>query len=178
MGVLGKYGPNALKYYGSILSSAYANASTADMWTAIRGVQQQYGLDRPGATAPDVSVIRGYANRIVAGANNLASASESDTITADMMAVAPYTSRDLNAISTNPVYHVRFLNTVQAEDGTTTEVWQTSVFTATDMPDTVGGLFDAIATNASELASQGSDSSVGTPRGVSVSQSNHEITLV
>jgi hypothetical protein len=178
MGVLGKYGSNAIKYYGSIMASAYANHSTADMWNSIRNAQAQYGLSRPGATAPDVSVIRGYANRIVNGARNLASADRADTITSDMMAVAPYTSRDLNSINTNPIYQVRYLNTVQSDDGTITQVWNTSVFTATDMPDTVGGLIDAIDTNASELAAQGSDASTTTPRGTSLSTSDHEITLV
>lgn len=178
MGVLGKYGGNALKYWGSILTSAYNNASTSDMWTAIHATQEQYGLDRPGASAPDVSVLRGYANRIVAGAAAFAAASPEDSITSDMMAVAPYTSRDLNAISTAPVYHVRYLNTVQASDGTVTSVWNTSVFTAGDMPGTVGELQDAIDTNAAELAAQGIEASATTPRGVSVSTSNIEITLV
>ena len=178
MGVLGRFGPNALKYYGSILASAYERKSTADMWTAIRDTQAQYGLPKPGASAPDVSVIRGYANRIVAGARAFAAASDTDTITSDMMAVAPYTSRDLNAIAVNPVYHVRFLNTVQADDGTITETWQTSVFTAADMPGTVGGLIDSINGTATELAAQGGASDSNTPRGVSVSTSDYEITLV
>lgn len=178
MTVLGKYGGNALKYYGSILASAYQGLSTSDMWTSIRTTQATYGLTSPGASAPDVSVIRGYANRIVAGANALAAADPSDSITSDMMAVAPYTSRDLNSIAVNPVYQVRYLNTVQADDGTVTSVWNTSVFTATDMPDTVGDLQDAIDSNAQELAAQGMDSSATTPRGVSISTSNLEITLV
>lgn len=178
MGVLGKYGGNALKYYGSILASAYANLSTADMWTSIRTTQAQYGLPTPGASAPDVSVIRGYANRIVAGAAAFDAAAPSDTITSDMMAVAPYTTRDLNSIATNPTYQVRFLNTVQASDGTITEVWNTSVFTAVDFPDTVGGLTDAINTNATELAAQGTETSATTPRGTSLGTSNYEITLV
>jgi hypothetical protein len=172
MTVLGKYGPNALKYWGSILTSAYANASTSDMWTAIHGAQEQYGLDKPGASAPDVSVLRGFANRIVAGSAAFNAADPSDTITSDMMAIAPYTMNDLNTIATNPTYHVRYLNTVQADDGTVTEVWNTSVFTAMDFPDTVGELTDAIDTNAAELAAQGIESSTTTPRGVSVSTSN------
>jgi hypothetical protein len=178
MGVLGTYGGNALKYYGSILSSAYENLNTADMWTAIRTTQAQYGLNTPGASAPDVSVIRGYANRIVAGANTLAAADPSDTITSDMMAVAPYTSNTLAGIAANPTYQVRYLNTVQADDGTTTSVWNTSVFTASDFPSTVGDLQDAINSNAAELAAQGTEASTTTPRGVSVSTSNLEITLV
>lgn len=178
MGVLGRYGGNALKYYGDILASAYQNKSTADMWTTIRATQERYGLERPGATAPDVSVIRGYANRIVAGAQALAAASPTDTITSDMMAVAPYTSRDLASIATNPVYQVRYLNTVQADDGTVTQVWNTSVFTATDFPGTVGALHDAVNTNAVELAANGIESSSNTPRGTSLGTSQLEITLV
>jgi hypothetical protein len=178
MGVLGKYGSNALKYFGSIMASAYAGDSTAGMWTSIRQTQAQYGLSRPGATAPDVSVIRGYANRIVAGARNLNNADDGDVITADMMAVAPYTSRNLNSISTNPIYQVRYQNTVQADDGTITTVWNTSVFTGTDFPGTVGALRDAISNDAAELAAQGSDASTTTPRGTSVSTGQLEITLV
>lgn len=178
MGVLGKYGANAVKYYGSILASAYANLSTADMWTAIRATQQQYGLPTPQASAPDVSVIRGFANRIVNGAKSLGAAQESDTITADMMAVAPYTMRDQASIATNPVYQVRFLNTVQADDGSTSQTWQTSVFTSTDFPSTVGELRDAIQTHATELAAQASGGSVNTPKGTSLQVSNLEITLV
>lgn len=178
MGVLGTFGGNALKYYGSILTSAYQGASTADMWTSIRANQALYGLPKPGASAPDVSVIRGYANRIVNGARTLAAASESDAITSDMMAVAPYTSRDLPAINTTPVYHVRYLNTVQADDGSTTSVWHTSVFTASDMPGTVGELRDTIDFHATELAAQGGDATSGTPRGTSVQTSDLEITLV
>lgn len=178
MGVLGKFGGNALKYWGAILTSAYQGASTQEMWLAVHSAQDQYGLARPGASAPDVSVIRGYANRVVAGARAFAAAAGTDTITSDMMAVAPYTSRDLNAIAVAPVYHVRYLNTVQAADGTVTETWQTSVFTAADMPDTVGGLIDAIALNATELAAQGGASDSSTPRGTSVAVSQHEITLV
>lgn len=178
MGVLGRYGTNALKYYGSILASAYSNLSTADMWTAIRGAQAQYGLPSPQATAPDVSVIRGYANRIVAGARNLANADPSDTITSDMMAVAPYTSRDLNAISVDPTYQVRYLNTVQASDGTVTQRWTTSVFTASQFPDTVGELQDAIDTHASEMVAQAAQQTGGQSGGTSLGTSNLEITLV
>lgn len=178
MSVLGKYGSNALKYYGSIIASAYANVSTADMWTSIRDTQAQYGLSSPGASAPDVSVIRGYANRIVAGAQALAGANPEDSITSDMMGTAPYTSRDAASIATNPIYQVRFQNTVQADDGTITTVWNTSVFTASNMPDTVGDLQDAIGGNATELASQGGDATSNTPRGTSLGVSNLEITVV
>lgn len=178
MGVLGKYGGNALKYYGSILASAYAGLSTSDMWTAIREQQAHYGLDRPGASAIDATEIRKYANRIVNGARTLARAAPTDAITADMMAVAPYTSRDLNAITTSPVYHVRFLNTVQTADGDIIQKWQTSVFTAADMPGTVGALKDTIDFNASEIAAQGGTADSNTPRGTSLGTSGHEITLV
>lgn len=178
MGVLGRYGGNALKYYGDILASAYANLSTADMWTAIRNTQATYGLPTPGASAPDVSVIRGYANRIVAGARNLAAADPGDLITADMMAVAPYTSRDLNAISTDPVYQVRYQSTVQASDGTVSTRWTTSVYNASQFPSTVGELNDAVFTDASELTAQAAQQTGGESGGTLLSVDNLEITLV
>jgi hypothetical protein len=178
MSVLGNYGASALKYWGSILASAYANKSTADMWTAIHAQKDEYGLDKPGTQPPDVSVLRGYANRIVNAAGNLAAASPSDSITPDMMAIAPYTASTLDGIATNPTYHVRFLNTIQADDGTVTQVWNTSVFTAVDMPTTVGDLTDAITTNGTELAAQGVDGSSNTPRGTSLTISNLEITVI
>lgn len=178
MGVLGRYGSNALKYYGSILASAYQNLSTADMWTAIRDTQAQYGLTRPGATAPDVSVIRGYANRIVAGANRLAAADDGDMITSDMMGVTPYTTNDLNAIATNPTYQVRYQVTWQTPDGATNTRWNTSVFTATNFPDTVGDLRDTINFNASELLAQAAQQAGGQSGGTLLSTDNLEITLV
>lgn len=178
MGVLGRYGSNALKYYGSILASAYANLSTADMWTAIRTTQAQYGLPTPQASAPDVSVIRGYANRIVAGANTLAAADDSSVITSDMMAVAPYTSNDLNGIATNPTYQVRYQVTWQTPDGATNQRWNTSVFTASNFPGTVGDLRDTINFNASELLAQAAQQVGGQSGGTLISTDNLEITLV
>lgn len=178
MGVLGKYGGNALKYYGSILSAAYDNLSTADMWTAIRTVQAQYRLARPGATAPDVSVIRGYANRIVSGSRQLNAASDGDTITASMMAVAPYTSNDLNGIATAPTYQVRYQVTWQTSDGQVNSRWNTSVFSSSNFPGTVGELRDTINFNASELLAQAAQQVGGQSGGTLLNTGNLEITLV
>lgn len=178
MGVLGQYGPDALKYWGSILASAEQHLNVQDMWASIRDLQAQYGLPAPGVTAPDVMVLRGYANRLVNGAQALAAANPSDAITADMMGVGPYTSNDLAGLAAQPTYQVRFLNQVQLPDGTVSEVWQTSVFGASDFPATAGGLAASIGLAASELAAQGSESSSTTPRGTSLGTSNVQITVV
>lgn len=178
MGVLGRFGGNALKYYGDILASAYQNLSTADMWSAIRNTQQQYGLPKPGASAPDVSVIRGYANRIVAGARAFAAAADSDTITSDMMAVAPYTANDLNTIAVNPTYQVRYQATIQGADGTTRTRWTTSVFSAPQFPATAGELRDAIDTAANEHLVQAAQQVGEESGGTLISTGNIEITLV
>lgn len=178
MGVLGRYGGSALKYWANILNSAYKGESTADMWTAIHNQAGQYGFSSPQTQPPDVSVLRGYANRIVNGAKAFAAASPTDTITADMMAVAPYTANDLNSIATTPTYHVRYENTIQAADGTITTVWNTSVYTSVDFPNTVGELQDSIDTNATEIAAQGGASDSNTPRGVSLGTDKYEITLI
>ena len=178
MGVLGRYGASALKYWNKILNSAYQNQNTADMWIGIRQQATEYGFSSPQTQPPDVSVLRGFANRIVNGAKNLAAASQTDTITADMMAIAPYTMNDQATIYATPTYHVRFSNTIQAADGTVTEVWNTSVYTAVDMPTTVGALYDAIASDATEIAAAGGASDSNTPRGVSLGVDQLEITLV
>lgn len=178
MGVLGQYGPNALKYWGAILGSAEAGLSVAAMWDQIRAVQQQYGLPAPGASAPDVMVLRGYANAIVNGARQFAAANPSDTIEPTMSGIGPYTQQNLPGVRLNPTYQVRYLNEVQLGDGTTTGVWQTSVFTAADFPATVGDLQAAIEQNASELAAQGSETSATTPKGTSLGVSGLSITVV
>lgn len=178
MGVLGQYGPNALKYWGAILGSAEAGLSVAGMWDQIRAVQAQYGLPAPGASAPDVMVLRGYANAIVNGARELAAASPSDAILGSMTGVGPYTASDVSGLAVNPTYQVRYQNQVQLNDGTVTNVWQTSVFTAADFPGTVGDLQATIEMNASELAAQGSETSATTPKGTSLGVSGLSITVV
>lgn len=178
MGVLGSKGSNALKYWGDILASAYANKSTADMWTAIRQTQATYGLAKPGADAIDVSVLRGYANKIANGAAAFASAAPTDSITPQMMGVAPFTAQDQAGIAATPTFQVRFQNIVQADDGTQTTVWQTSVFSPGTLPATVGELQDAIETDAGELAAQSDGGSINTPKGTSLGVANIEISVV
>lgn len=178
MGVLGQYGPKALKYYGSIIASAYQNKSIQDIWVDIRATADRYGLPTPQVQGPDVSVIRGYANKIVNGARTLAGAADDAVITSDMMAVAPYTSRDLNAIAVDPVYHVRYQNVVQAADGTITERWTVSILNASQFPGTVGELRDAIDTHGAEIAAQAAQQNGGASGGTSLGTQNLEITLV
>lgn len=178
MGVLGRYGGSALKYYGDILAAAYANINTSDMWATIHNTATQYGLPSPQTQPPDVSTIRGLANKIVNGARTLARASDTDAITADMTAIAPYTSRDRNAIATTPIYQVRYANIVQKADGSTDLWWNTSVFTAADMPGTVGALRDTIQSNADELVAQAAQMSADESGGTSLGAFQLEITLV
>lgn len=176
-GVLGKYGTSALKYWGSILASAYAGASTADMWVAIRGAQQAYGLDRPGTSAPDVSVLRGYANRIANGAAAFNAANPSDAITSAMMATGPYTLQTAEGIATTPMYSVRAIVTTQAPDGSGDGNWMTFNFAAANMPGTVGELVDTISATASDLAAAASGKT-GTPTGELTGVFNIEITVL
>lgn len=178
MTVLGKYGANALKYWANILASAYQGLSTADMWAAIRNQQQEYGLPTPQASAPDVSVLRGYANRIVNAGRDLAAAADSDSITPGMTGLAPYTASDLAGIAAAPTYHVRYLNTVQKADGTVTTQWGTSVFTSTDMPSTVGELRAAIDLHGAETVAQAAQQTGGESGGTSLGTGQLEITVI
>lgn len=178
MGVLDRYGGAALKYWPEILAAAYQGKNLAETFADIRGAQARYGLERPGVQGPDVTVLRGYANKIVNGARALGAAGESDVITADMMAIAPYTANTREGIAANPTYHVRFKNTIQGEDGTVSTVWQTAVFTRLDWPNTVGELMTSITNTATELAAQSSGQNSNTPKGVSLFTSDHEITVI
>lgn len=168
----------ALKYWGNILGAARDGLSTQDLWNSIRAQQEQYGLDTPGASASEVSVLRGYANRFVNAANALESGAPGDSITADMMAIAPYTDRNYAAINTNPVYKVTFNNRIQLPNGDIVEKFQTSIFEGTDLPSTVGELQDTISFNAQQLAEAGSETSEGTPKGESLGVSQITITVV
>lgn len=176
-GVLGRYGSSALKYWGSILASAYAGHSTADMWTSIRANQQAYGLDRPGTSAPDVSVLRGYANRIANAARAFGAADPADALTSGMMAVAPYTSNDLAGIATAPTYQVRGFVSVTQADGTTAGNWMTMVYTGSNMPGTVGGVIDSFTAQASDLTAAASGQT-GTPTGTLTNVTGFEIAVV
>lgn len=178
MGVLERFGGSALKYYQTILSAAYQNLNNSDMWAAIHRQAANYGLPTPQTQPPDASVIRGFANRIVNGARTLAAASDGDVITSDMMAIAPYTANDYNTITTNPTYSVRYKVTWQTPDGVENSRWNTSVYSASTFPDTVGGLRDSINFNASELLAQAAQQIGGQSGGTLIGTSNLEITLV
>jgi hypothetical protein len=168
----------ALKYWGNILAAASSGATTAELWQAIHAQQQQYGLETPQASATDVAILRGYANRIMNAASAYASASGDAALTAEMMGIAPYTDRSYQSISANPVYQVRFLNRVQRPDGSIVESYQTSVFQASDMPSTKDDLNAAIQFNADQLAQSGSESSDTTPNGTSLGATVASIVVV
>lgn len=178
MGVLERFGGSALKYYQTILNAAYQGMSNADMWAAIHRQAANYGLPTPQTQPPDASVIRGYANRIVNGARTLARASNSDTITADMMAIAPYTANDYNTIVSNPTYQVRFQMVYQQPDGTVDTRWSISVYDKTNFPKTVGDLRTSILTNADEMSAQMAQQSGGKSGGRLLGTGILEISMV
>ena len=178
MGVLGRFGPSALKYWGSILTSAYAHKNVQDMWISIHANAAQYGLPSPQTQPPDVSVIRGFANKIVNGARAFARASNADSITSDMMAVAPYTASDYNTIATTPAYQVRFQMFYQKADGTVESKWSVSVYTNTNFPSNVGDLRSSILTNADEMLAQMAQQTGGESGGTLLGTGSLEISIV
>jgi len=178
MSILPRFGASALKYYHAILASAYEGLNTHDMWQKIYTAQNQYGLPTPQTQPPDVSVIRGFANKIVNGARTLARASNNDTITSDMMGYGAYTVNDYNTIAANPTYQVRYQVVWQKPDGTTETRWNTSVFTNTDFPDTVGELRTQIRFNADELIQQANQQVGGESGGTLLGTGSLEITVV
>lgn len=178
MSVLGKYGGSALKYWSQILASAYLGQSNADLWTSIHAQATEYGLPSPQTQPPDVSVIRGFANQIVNGARSLNSGNPTDSITADMMGVAPYTASTAQDLATTPSYYVTYTNTVQAADGTIKTQYGTSVFTAGRLPNTIGELQAAIDLHGAETVAQAAQQTGGESGGTSLGTSNLSITVV
>lgn len=152
MAVISEVASRALRYWGSILASARSGANIQNMWNAIREQQQQYGLPSPGASAADVMVLRGYANKLINAERQFASANPDYAISSSMIGIAPYTDRSYESINTDPTYKVSYLATIQTSDGTTAERYITSMFSAQNMPSRVGDLQAELQLNADEIA--------------------------
>lgn len=178
MSVLGSNGPAALKYWGTILASAYKRDSTADVYVGIRNSQAEYGLPTLQASVIDISVIRGFATRIANGARAFDAASPGDSITSSMMAVAPYTSNSYDAIAVNPTYQVRYQVTMAAPDGSISTVWSQSVYTTANFPGTVGELQDSVQFNATQTMANAAQQTGGASGGTVLSTGSIEISVV
>lgn len=153
MAVVSSLTPNqtrALAFWGNIEASVRQSLTTADLWSAIRAASGTEQGEPIGFSAADLSVVRGMAASIRNAASELASQGVSNTLTADMIGRAPW-ARTQAEMNTLPIWQVRFQHTTTNANGQQETNWRTSVFTG-QIPDTVGGVLDAVDQDALGIA--------------------------
>jgi hypothetical protein len=140
----------ALAYWGNIENAVSQRLGTADLWSAIRAASGTEPGTPIGFNAADLSVLRGMAASIRNAATNLEAARGDYTVTADMVGRAPW-ARSQAEMNTLPIWQVRFQHTTTDVSGNELTDWRTSVFTG-QIPDTVGGILDAVDQDALGIA--------------------------
>lgn len=141
--------PTSLLYYGDVLASAQAGASTQDTWASLRNMAEALGHDTVRASVPDVSRLRTYANSEIAAQRNLTSAGDVERLRGEMIGLPPY-ARSAQERATSPVYMARFLHSTADESGLVIDTWRTMKFGNAQM--SIGELRDRIENAAQALA--------------------------
>jgi hypothetical protein len=159
--------------FGAIQASAYEGATTADVWAGLRDAAAAAGLESPGLSAADVSVLRGYAGQIADATRQLAEADPALGLESSMVGVAPW-SMDQNTLNVAPEYWARVEMTVADEAGVQSTGWVTMTgINSLNM--TAGDLNAMIQANAEAAAvSEGTGT---TPRGSLVSTGRVELLV-
>lgn len=136
-------------YWGAIQHAAAQHLPTADLWEAIRGAAADAGLESPGVSAIDVSIIRGYAGSMTRATEALAASEPGLGITADMIAEPPW-ARSLAEQNLTPRYQVTYARQALTADGLEVSQYSTSIFEGT-LPDTIGELEAAVLADAVDM---------------------------
>lgn len=140
---------DALPYWSAIRGAAVNHLTTAQLWAAIREVQEQYGTIGHGPTVQGISVLRGIAGAIVQTGDELAKLPDSKGLRALTVARAPW-ARSLGQQRANPRYQVQFQHTFQIGEEQTTQ-WRTIMFDGR-LPQTVGELRSQIEEDVQNLS--------------------------
>lgn len=164
------------RYWSEIFGGAANRLTTAALFGNIRQRAETLGLGAVGVAASTVSTLRGYAGRMIASAGRLNKALDSNALTSDHYAEAPW-ARPLGEQNTMPIYHVSFDHTIENDAGETVVKRQTIILTGV-LPGTVGDLRDLVSSEAQLLAAEGSPDSEGTPHGTSLGVDNLMLTAV
>lgn len=139
----------ASAFWGPILLSARVHATTAEVWSAIKGYAQSQGVEVPPGMFSEVNRMRALATSLRTSGETLARANESDAITSRMIGTQLYARNALER-SLAPAYHIRFELTTQTEAGPSTS-WYTLEYEGS-LPATVGDLRYDVGTYAQSLA--------------------------
>lgn len=140
---------NPLFYYGAIEHAARQGASTADIWSQLRGMADNAGLPRVGLSASQVSTLRGQAGRRIAAERSFAGLADDFGIGPRDVVVPPW-ARPLAERNATPDYAAQFLHTF-TDNGVQRSEWRTVRF-SDGFPATAGDIRRAIELDAQAMA--------------------------
>lgn len=131
-------------------AGAYGGFLSTDIVAAASDLAGQQGSALSFGEARDLAVLYGYGRRMANAAGALGAADANAVIDFTMIGVPPW-ARDEQVMNTTPIWHVSFdFSYIDAAGNAVTDI-RTSVFEMT-MPETVGGLTDALQEDAQALA--------------------------
>lgn len=164
------------RYWFQVIGGASAGQSTAQIFESIRARAADLGLSSVGVPATAISTLRGFAGRMLGASRALNAAQDSALLESKHIAEAPW-SRSLNAQAAMPVYNISFNHTIQLDDGSIVDKYQTITVSGA-LPGSVGDLRIFVSGEAQLLAAEGGAADSGTPRGTSLGTSDLMITAV
>lgn len=130
--------------------AAYQGFLTTDVISAAADLANQAGTSLSFAEARAISTLYGYGRRMSNAAAALGAAPDEAVIDPSMIGVPPW-ARDEQVMNTTPIWHVTYEFSYIDQAGNAQTDLRTSVFEMT-LPETVGGLNDAISQDAQALA--------------------------
>lgn len=142
-----------LRYFGAIRGAVAGHASTADIWGAIRGASESFGVETAGIDVQAVNVLRSYATQMRNAQERLSAAPDFHAIEGAHVADAPW-SRPLERRNALGMWQAQFEH-VTVSDGVESRDIRTVIFNGPLPGDgSVGALRDAVEGDAVELANK------------------------
>jgi len=132
------------------MSAGYGGYTATDTVAAAADLANQQGRSLAFNEGSALATLFGYARRMSNAADVVQGLSREDYITPDAISTPPW-ARDQSEIDTLPIWHVHFDLTTSDEAGNITTERKVSVFRMT-LPDTIGELQDAVASDAEAMA--------------------------
>lgn len=142
-----------LRYFGAIQGAVDRRASTADIWAAIRGASESFGVETAGIDVKAVNVLRSYAADIRNKTENLTAAPDFHAIDGSHISTAPW-ARPLEQRDAIGKWQARFEH-VTLDDGVISRDYRTVIFSGQLPGDgSVGTLRSEVESDAAELANK------------------------
>lgn len=146
-----------MPHFNTILGAVERGATTKDLWDAVRAASALANTDLGKVNIFDMNVMSGYARAVQSAEANLAGASGSDVISADMWAWAPWAAGQTDPWLQDR-YQIRYQATMQGEDGTLAPIWG-----VTDLEGDIAGLTQDQILQRAQLSAENS-LDTGSPR--------------